>query len=40
VAAGYEELVGKDDSSLYLGRRTTKQPKYREGERGWDLSKK
>ena len=38
---GYEGLVAKDPESLYLGGRTlkwlkVKQPKYREGERGWE----
>jgi ATP-dependent DNA ligase len=37
----YEGLVAKDPESLYLGGRTlkwlkVKQPKYREGERGWE----
>jgi bifunctional non-homologous end joining protein LigD len=38
---GYEGLVGKDDAALYREGRTlswlkVKQPKYREGERGWE----
>jgi bifunctional non-homologous end joining protein LigD len=37
---GYEGLVAKDPASPYVGGRTlkwlkVKQPKYREGERGW-----
>src|SRR5262245_42729984 len=41
VAAGYEGMVGKDESSPYKGGRTlswlkVKQPNYREGERGWE----
>jgi len=37
---GYEGLVAKDPKSPYVGGRTlkwlkVKQPKYREGERGW-----
>jgi bifunctional non-homologous end joining protein LigD len=37
---GYEGLVAKDPDSTYVGGRTlkwlkVKQPKYREGERGW-----
>jgi len=36
-------LVAKDPESLYLGGRTlkwlkVKQPKYREGERGWETT--
>ena len=38
---GYEGLVAKDPASPYVGGRTlkwlkAKQPKYREGERGWE----
>ena len=38
---GYEGLVAKDETSPYVGGRTlkwlkVKQPKYREGERGWE----
>ena len=38
---GYEGLVGKDEASAYVEGRTlswlkVKQPKYREGERGWE----
>jgi ATP-dependent DNA ligase len=38
---GYEGMVAKDPDSKYLGGRTLKwlklkQPKYREGERGWE----
>jgi ATP-dependent DNA ligase len=38
---GYEGLVAKDPESPYVGGRTLKwlkveQPKYREGERGWE----
>jgi ATP-dependent DNA ligase len=38
---GYEGLVGKDEASPYREGRTRawlkiKQPKYREGERGWE----
>jgi ATP-dependent DNA ligase len=38
---GYEGLVGKDEASAYVEGRTlswlkVKQPRYREGERGWD----
>ncbi len=38
---GYEGLVAKDSESPYIGERTlkwlkVKQPKYREGERGWE----
>ncbi len=41
----YEDLVAKDPESPYVGGPTlkwlkVKQPKYREGERGWELSKK
>jgi bifunctional non-homologous end joining protein LigD len=41
VERGYEGLVAKDPASLYRGGRTlawlkVKQPKYREGERGWE----
>ena len=41
LARGYEGLVGKDPESPYLGGRTlkwlkVKQPRYREGERGWE----
>ena len=39
--AGYGGLVGKDDASPYVGGRAVKwlkvkQPRYREGERGWE----
>jgi len=42
---GYEGLVAKDPESPYVSGRTlkwlkVKQPQYREGERGWDPSKK
>lgn len=38
---GYEGMVGKDEASPYTEGRTlswlkVKQPKYREGERGWE----
>ena len=38
---GYEGLVAKDPASPYRGGRTikwlkVKQPRYREGERGWE----
>ena len=38
---GYEGLVAKDPQSRYVGGRSlkwlnVKQPKYREGERGWE----
>lgn len=37
---GYEGMVGKDDASPYREGRTlwlkVKQPRYREGERGWE----
>jgi bifunctional non-homologous end joining protein LigD len=41
LARGYEGLVAKDPASPYIGGRTlkwlkVKQPKYREGERGWE----
>jgi bifunctional non-homologous end joining protein LigD len=41
---GYEGLVAKDAASPYVGGRTlawlkVKQPKHREGERGWELRK-
>jgi bifunctional non-homologous end joining protein LigD len=41
---GYEGLVAKDPASPYVGGRTlkwlkVKQPKYREGERGWEPQK-
>jgi bifunctional non-homologous end joining protein LigD len=41
LARGYEGLVGKDPASPYVGGRSlkwrkVKQPKYREGERGWE----
>ena len=41
LARGYEGLVGKDEASAYAEGRTlawlkVKQPKYREGERGWE----
>ncbi len=40
IARGYEGLVAKDPTSPYVGGRTlkwlkVKQPKYRDGERGW-----
>jgi hypothetical protein len=42
---GSEDLVAKDSASPYVGRRTlkwlkVKQAKYREGERGWEPTKK
>jgi bifunctional non-homologous end joining protein LigD len=42
---GYEGLVAKDPASPYVGGRTlqwlkVKQPKYREGERGWEPNRK
>ena len=42
---GYEGLVAKDPASPYVGGRTlrwlkVKVPHYREGERGWEPSKK
>jgi bifunctional non-homologous end joining protein LigD len=42
---GYEGLVAKDPESRYVGGRTlkwlkVKQPKYREGERGWEAKVK
>jgi ATP-dependent DNA ligase len=45
LARGYEELVAKDPASPYVGGRTlkwlkVKQPKYREGERGWESTGK
>ena len=41
---GYEGLLAKDPESPYVGGRTlkwlkVKQPKYREGERGWEPSR-
>ena len=41
---GYEGLVGKDEASPYREGRTlswlkVKQPRYREGERGWEPQK-
>jgi ATP-dependent DNA ligase len=41
IERGYEGLVGKDPESPYVPGRTlkwlkVKQPKYREGERGWE----
>jgi ATP-dependent DNA ligase len=41
LARGYEGLAAKDSASPYVGARTlkwlkVKQPKYREGERGWE----
>jgi bifunctional non-homologous end joining protein LigD len=41
LARGYEGLVAKDPTSPYRGSRTlswlkVKQPRYREGERGWE----
>jgi hypothetical protein len=44
LARGYEGLVAKDPESPYVGGRTlkwlkVKQPKYREGERGWEPKK-
>jgi bifunctional non-homologous end joining protein LigD len=41
IRAGWEGLVAKDPESPYVGGRTlkwlkVKQPKYREGERGWE----
>jgi bifunctional non-homologous end joining protein LigD len=41
VHRGYEGVVAKDPTSPYVGGRTlkwlkVKQPKYREGERGWE----
>jgi ATP-dependent DNA ligase len=45
VERGHEGLVAKDPASPYLGGRTlqwlkVKQPKYREGERGWKPNRK
>jgi ATP-dependent DNA ligase len=45
VERGYEGLVAKDPASLDVGGRTlqwlkVKQPKYREGERGWEPNRK
>ncbi|HKA53404.1 MAG TPA: hypothetical protein VKJ47_07045, partial [Candidatus Binatia bacterium] len=45
IEHGYEGLVAKDPESPYVGGRTlkwlkVKQPHYREGERGWELSKR
>jgi ATP-dependent DNA ligase len=42
---GYEGLVGKDEASLYregptLSWLKVKQPHYREGERGWEPTRK
>lgn len=44
LAQGYEGLVGKDETSRYREGRTVawlkvKQPRYREGERGWEPQK-
>lgn len=44
LARGYEGLAAKDSASPYVGGRTlkwlkVKQPKYREGERGWETGK-
>jgi ATP-dependent DNA ligase len=44
LARGYEGPVAKDSASPYVGGRTlkwlkVKQPKYREGERGWDRTR-
>jgi bifunctional non-homologous end joining protein LigD len=41
LARGYEGLVGKDEAAPYLEGRTlswlkVKQPKYRQGGRGWE----
>jgi ATP-dependent DNA ligase len=41
VAQGFEGLVANDPQSPYVGGRTlkwlkVKQPRYREGERGWE----
>ena len=41
IERGYEGLVAKDPQSRYVGGRSlkwlkVKQPKYREGERGWE----
>jgi len=41
---GYEGLVGKDEASPYREGRAlswlkVKQPRYREGERGWEPQK-
>jgi bifunctional non-homologous end joining protein LigD len=43
-ARGYEGLVGKDEAAPYRESRTlawlkVKQPKYREGERGWETNR-
>ena len=43
LARGYEGLVGKDEAAPYREGRTlawlkVKQPKYREGERGWETT--
>jgi bifunctional non-homologous end joining protein LigD len=45
VEHGYEGLVAKDPASPYVGGRTlkwlkVKQPRYREGERGWEPKSK
>jgi bifunctional non-homologous end joining protein LigD len=45
LARGYEGLVAKDPTSPYRGSRTlswlkVKQPRYREGERGWEPKEK
>jgi ATP-dependent DNA ligase len=45
LAGGYEGLVAKDPTSSYIGGRMlkwlkVKQPKYQEGERGWEPSRK
>ena len=44
LARGYEGLVGKDEASPYVGGLTlkwlkVKQPRYREGEVGWELKR-
>jgi ATP-dependent DNA ligase len=41
IERGYEGLVAKDPESTYVGGRTlkwlkVKQPRYRDGERGWE----
>jgi len=45
LRAGYEGLVAKDPASPYVGGRTlkwlkVKVPKYREGERGWEATRR
>src|SRR3984893_6747060 len=45
LARGYEGLVAKDPASVYVGGRTlkwlkVKVPKYREGERGWEATRR